>query len=179
MIFVDGENLAARYKAARGDAEKADHVVEIPDVFVWSAVINNFLDGLNVVRSHFYTSVIGDQERLESVEHEIRLAGFESPRVYKRSKGRHSKRVDIAMATEMLVHAFRDNYDTALVVTGDEDFVPAIDAIASLGKRVLLWYVSSGVAPPLKRASHHTFDLATVLLASGSIPWGIMRGDHA
>lgn len=177
MLFVDGENMAARYKEARGDAKIADHVVEIPDVFVWSTVVNEFLGSLNIIRSYYFTSAMGDDDRLVGLEEEIRSHGFEAPRVYKRTKGRASKRVDIAMASEMLVHGFRDNFDTAIVVTGDEDFVPAIDALASLGKRVVLWYVSPGVAAALKQTSHHAFDLAELLLSSGSTPWGIMRGD--
>jgi uncharacterized LabA/DUF88 family protein len=176
MLFVDGENMAARYQAALGKADPADHVVATQDVFVWSNVINSFLEKFNVVRTYYFTSATGDEKRLGDLADEIRSHGFEAPRVYKRSKGRGSKRVDIAMASEMLIHGFRNNFETAFVVTGDEDFVPAVEAISSLGKRVVLWYVSPGISESLKRASHHTFDLTDVLLSSGEHPWRLMRG---
>ena len=46
------------------------------------------------------------------------------------------KEVDVAMACEMVAHAYKDNYDVAIVVSGDRDFVPAIQHIQSAGKRV-------------------------------------------
>ena len=42
----------------------------------------------------------------------------------------------MAMACEMVAHAYKDNYDVAIVVSGDRDFVPAIQHIQSAGKRV-------------------------------------------
>ncbi len=46
------------------------------------------------------------------------------------------KEVDVAMACEMVAHAFKNNYDVAIVVSGDRDFVPAIQHVQSAGKRV-------------------------------------------
>lgn len=46
------------------------------------------------------------------------------------------KEVDVAMASEMIVHALKDHYDVAIVVSGDRDFVPAIQHVQASGKRV-------------------------------------------
>ena len=46
------------------------------------------------------------------------------------------KEVDVALATEMLAGAFRDSYDVAILVSGDRDFVPAIERIRAEGRRV-------------------------------------------
>ncbi len=46
------------------------------------------------------------------------------------------KEVDMALATEMLVGALRDSYDVAILVSGDRDFVPAVERIRAEGKRV-------------------------------------------
>ena len=35
----------------------------------------------------------------------------------------------------MLVHAARGNYDTAILVSGDTDFVAAVEAIKGFGRR--------------------------------------------
>ena len=52
------------------------------------------------------------------------------------SQENKQKEVDVAMAVEMVVHALRDNYDVAIVVSGDRDFIPAIQEIQAAGKRV-------------------------------------------
>lgn len=49
---------------------------------------------------------------------------------------REQKGVDVAMASEMLVQAFNDNFDVAIVVSGDGDFVPAIKHVQRMGKIV-------------------------------------------
>lgn len=46
----------------------------------------------------------------------------------------YEKGVDVRLATDMLVHAFRGNYDTAILVSGDNDFGDALQAVKELGK---------------------------------------------
>jgi uncharacterized LabA/DUF88 family protein len=46
------------------------------------------------------------------------------------------KEVDVALATRLLSCAFRDQYDTAVVISGDRDFIPAIEEVQLLGKKV-------------------------------------------
>ena len=45
------------------------------------------------------------------------------------------KAVDVALATDMLM--LRDIYDVALIVSGDQDYVPAVKALKDCGKRVV------------------------------------------
>jgi len=54
-----------------------------------------------------------------------------------RRQQRREKGVDIALAVDMLEHAFRDNYDTAMLCTGDSDFVPVLRAVKSAGKHAM------------------------------------------
>ena len=81
------------------------------------------------------------------------------------------------MTCEMLVHGLRDTFDCAIVVTGDEDFVPAVEALTREGKRVVLWHMPTGCSPSLKRSSDHVYDLGPFFLASEGAAWGHMRGD--
>lgn len=46
------------------------------------------------------------------------------------------KGVDVMLATDVVVHAFKDHYDTAIVVSGDADFYPALQAAKDGGKHV-------------------------------------------
>lgn len=61
------------------------------------------------------------------------------------------KEVDVAMACEMVVHALKDNYDIAIVVSGDRDFVPAIQQIQAAGKRVMVASFSDCFSPEIKQ----------------------------
>lgn len=36
----------------------------------------------------------------------------------------------------MLIHAFRENYETAVLVSGDTDFADAVQAVKDLGRNV-------------------------------------------
>jgi uncharacterized LabA/DUF88 family protein len=51
---------------------------------------------------------------------------------------------DIHLATDMVVLASRNAYDTAALVSGDGDFVPAVQAVQEMGKRVENYYFMSG-----------------------------------
>ena len=46
------------------------------------------------------------------------------------------KGVDVMLATDLVTHAFRDQYDTAIVVSGDADFYPAMQAVKDVGKHI-------------------------------------------
>ena len=91
-----------------------------------------------------------------------------APFVFKKEKGRKSKQVDISLATDMLTHAFRKNYDMAILVAGDEDYIPLVKAVMSEGRKVVLWFVDNGLYPKLVNAVDHYFDLGRVLFQDAS-----------
>ena len=65
-------------------------------------------------------------------------------------KGRPSKGVDIALTCDMLSHASHDNYDVAVLIAGDGDYVPLVDEVKRLGKLVhLVFFQSTGLNPKL------------------------------
>lgn len=56
----------------------------------------------------------------------------------------YEKGIDIKLATDMLVHAFRGNYEIAILVSGDNDFVDALQAVKDLGRHVEVALFGSG-----------------------------------
>lgn len=165
MVFVDGENFAIRYSNMLRAHNLTPHqtVFYQPDVFVWSVRMNNAcLDG-NVKRKHLYTSVIGDEPLITETEDKLKRAGMQAPRVFKRTKNRGSKRVDISLTTEMLTHATHRNYETAVLVAGDEDYVPLVEAVQSEGRKVLVWFLEDGISPVLRRTADYYADLWEIL----------------
>ena len=48
------------------------------------------------------------------------------------------KGVDVMLATDLVTRAYENQYDTAIVVSGDADFYPALQAVKDTGKHVEL-----------------------------------------
>jgi uncharacterized LabA/DUF88 family protein len=46
------------------------------------------------------------------------------------------KGVDVMLATDVVTNAYKDHYDTAIVVSGDADFYPALQAVKDVGKHI-------------------------------------------
>jgi len=122
MVFVDGENLSIRYKAGLAGAQPEKHVRFLEDVYVWSQFANiPHHVHCEVIRKYYYTAVQGDDPKVEDIEAQLKKIGIEAPRVFKKKKGRSTKRVDIMIATDMLTYAHRGNYDIPIWVAGDDD----------------------------------------------------------
>lgn len=165
MIFVDGENLAIRYGRMLRGSEPADHIVYEKGVYVWSEILSRAAQhNLELVRTHYYTSIVGDDQRLEAVADDLKRAGIEAPRLFKKQRTRPGKAVDISLAVEMLSHAHRRNFDAAVLVAGDRDYVPLVEAVIREGQRVFVWFVTSGLSSELRQAADYFFDLTPVLL---------------
>jgi len=167
MVFVDGENLAIRYASMlkSKNIRIPGHVQYERDIFVWSTGLNNVCLHGGVLRKYYYTSAQGDDQHLTNIEERLKDAGIEAPYVFKKTKARGSKRVDITLTTEMLLHAARKNYDVAVLVAGDEDYLPLVEAVKAEGRRVLLWFLADGLSAPLKRAADHYADVGEILFS--------------
>jgi uncharacterized LabA/DUF88 family protein len=168
MIFVDGENLAIRCKAMvyAGTHSLEPTVALRENVYVWSPLLtsNKIVENGAILRTYYYTAVQGDHPLVEEVEADLKQMGVGAPRVFKKERGRRSKRVDITLATDMLRHATRNNYDIAVLVAGDEDYVPLVDAVQAEGRGVHVWSVQSGLSQRLVHAADEFLDLSDSVL---------------
>src|SRR5690349_16878001 len=124
MMFVDGENSAIRYSAILAGRPEEGHVTHDPGVLVWSTYLQVPPHVGELVRIYYYTCVSGDELRRRAVEDQLKELRVHAPRVFSKVRGKRSKRVDVSLATDMLSHAHRDNYDVAILMAGDEDYVP-------------------------------------------------------
>lgn len=164
MMFIDGENLAIRWMKQLRDQDIPTHVKYEKDVFVWSSYLNMSPHvHCNIIRKHYYTSVKGDTDSQRRIINELKSLGIEAPYVFPRNKAKGSKRVDITLSVEMLAHAYQKNYDAAVLVAGDEDYVPLVTAVKNAGRRVFLWFVENGLSLDLKLSVDYFFDIAEVL----------------
>jgi uncharacterized LabA/DUF88 family protein len=101
-----------------------------------------------LVRIYYYNAEVGRREEPERYKDqraffagvtaipycELRLGRL----VYNNWPGSppYEKGVDIQLATDMITHSFKDNYDVAILVAGDNDFVGALQSVKDNGKNV-------------------------------------------
>jgi uncharacterized LabA/DUF88 family protein len=66
------------------------------------------------------------------------------------SSGVIEKKVDINIAIDIISLAYENAYDTAVLVSGDGDFVPVVNKVKGLDKKVELWAFRYSLANALK-----------------------------
>ncbi len=77
-----------------------------------------------------------------------------------RGKPRRQKGVDILLAVDMLVGSFNKLFDVAVLVAGDEDFVPLVIEVQRRGVSVVVAAVSRTTSSELIRVADRYIDLS-------------------
>jgi len=89
------------------------------------------------------------------------------------------KATDVLIATELLVDAFCDKFDSALLITGDGDLVPAVQAVKRhfLEKSVCVAFPPKRGCMPLKRVADQTLDVWRRILKECQLPDEVRKPD--
>jgi uncharacterized LabA/DUF88 family protein len=87
------------------------------------------------------------------------------------------KKTDVNIATNLICDALNDLYETAILVTGDSDIVPAIQAVRKLkpNKRVIVAFPPNRYSKELEDATHHKIRIWEPLLRKSGLPEIIKR----
>ena len=103
-----------------------------------------------VDRKTYFTSLVGTDPELFEANKFVRAQGFE-PCIVKEKKSLQAQReqglertqviekakgVDIALATRMIADAFNDLYAECYLFTSDIDYLPVIEEVRRMGKKV-------------------------------------------
>jgi len=70
---------------------------------------------------------------------------------------------DVRLSHDILMGAVKDLYDTAIIVSGDEDFLPLIKTVKEYGKRTENAYFSSSSSFNLRNACDRSIHLNNVI----------------
>lgn len=70
------------------------------------------------------------------------------------------KQVDVYLATELVALAYENAYDIAYLISGDEDFVPAIERAQAKGKQVVAVTFRGTMSKELRRKADEVIELA-------------------
>lgn len=148
-VFIDGNNL---FHAARF------HNIDID----YNKLLRVLLGDGRLLRAFFYTGVDAGAERQQGFLLWMRRNGFRV--IQKELKtfydGTRKANLDVEISVDMLSLAGR--YDTAVLVSGDEDFVYAINAVAYKGCRVEVAGFRSNTAPRLIDVADYFIDLGDI-----------------
>ena len=135
MIFIDGSNL---YHLLKSFFNRTDI-----DIGKFS---NRLLEKRRLVRIYYYNARVGQREEPERYHDQQKFfAGITAIPYCELRLGRlvynnwpsappYEKGVDILLATDMITHSFKNNYDEAILVAGDNDYVGALQAVKDNGK---------------------------------------------
>jgi uncharacterized LabA/DUF88 family protein len=163
LIFVDGENLVLQYQQmlTEGKTPRPDNI-HIKDCFIWNQRVLD--DNIwNIKRLAYYTSVVGDEDLVQSVREKIASTTFKCviertqtssltrtgqivPFVRKKSKKSNKESVcDIAITVDIMRSCYRDHAETIWLFSGDGDFIELLYEVVHSGKRACVSAFSSGL----------------------------------
>lgn len=138
-IYIDGSNLYFKLKN-----------LKIPNIsqFNYQGLCEHLADKREIISCNYYVGVIkaksNDIKGQHMREGQLRLFNnlkeqniilhkgylMENDGVY------HEKGVDVNIAVDLLVGAYENTYDAALLISSDTDLIPAIKKVKSLGKKL-------------------------------------------
>ncbi len=159
MIFIDLRNILSSVATMQSFPFKID----------FYSLARLLAGQRNVLAAYVFDGTMGDDEdsaaRTRKFHDYLRYNGF---RVVERNsvEGREQKEVDVAMACEMVVHALKDNYDVAIVISGDRDFVPALQHVQAAGKIVELAAFRTSASEELRRTADKYIELESLPILS-------------
>lgn len=151
MIFIDGSNL---YHVLSENCERHD--------LVFSKFAEKLLHDRRLVRTYYYNirqnPTVNPQANAEQERFLQTL--FDTPLLEVRLgvHRRHGdtmveKGVDVMLATDLVVGALHDLYDSAIVVSGDGDFYPAMQVAKDHGKHVEVVAFANNLSPEARRVA--------------------------
>lgn len=110
----------------------------------------------DIIKIYFACSKKYDDDELAGFYKDIDYNPFFYVKVFERSynpqsKKNQEKQLDVYLATQMVALAYENAYDIAYLISGDEDFVPAVEIVQQKGKIVVAVAGSESMSKLLKR----------------------------
>jgi len=159
MIFIDGSNLFRTFKRFRPDIH-----------YNIRKLVGLLTKDRKLVRPYYFGSIRlppepGKIKFLDGIKYEgidvttrplkIRPIQCECPECNHQwnETTEVEKGVDVALVTRMLAFGFKNTYDVAILVSGDADYIDAVEQIRDLGKRVEIVAFRGALAPSLRKVA--------------------------
>ena len=167
MIFIDGSNM---YHSLKAHFHRTD--IDL------SKFCAKLVGERRLVRIYYYNVEVGQREEPERYKDQrVFFDGVEAMPYTELRLGRlvytsgwpntppFEKGVDVMLATDMLTHCFKNNYNTVILVAGDADFVGALQAVKDYGKHVeVALFGEERTSVPLRKVADVVHDIDKNLL---------------
>jgi uncharacterized protein (TIGR00288 family) len=129
-IFIDNSNIFNGFRKynIKADYEKLKHIITgnrvLQNIFLYEGIVYP----MKPEKKKWYNDLINQ-------------SGYEIKTSFDKiaTSGVIEKKVDIQIAIDIVSLAYENAYDTAVLISGDGDFVPIIRKIRELGKNVEIW----------------------------------------
>ncbi len=173
MVFIDGTWLYLNTSKLATEQDQEYHIDYglLPKVL--GAKVSEYMSipDLDIVRTHLFGSIAANHNVLDddavqrrqdffdrlreeyNYEVEIFPINFHGRRLKKKDRPESDefepkeKCVDIALATSLLFNAAIDAFDLAIVVIGDRDYVPVLQSVRRIGKRIVIASIKNSCPP--------------------------------
>jgi len=154
MVFIDLENVVKAVKEFGNDIRT--DFEEMARVLV---------GGRTLVRTFVFDGRSSGNTTRTALHVMLREQGFRvvTRKSYEKETAQQ-KEVDVAMACGILSNAYKDNYDTAIIVSGDRDFRPVMEEVQGLGKKVEVAGFSESMSKVLSMSCDVFHNMDTVPL---------------
>ncbi|MDH4099295.1 MAG: NYN domain-containing protein [Nitrospirota bacterium] len=125
---------------------------EIASSFDYAAFARAIQSEHDLIKIYFACSHGYNENELAAFYRSMDYHPFFYVRIFDRPMNKTiEKQVDVYLATQMVALAYENVYDIAFLVSGDEDFVPAIEVVHQKGKIVVAVAAETAMSRLLKR----------------------------
>ena len=137
MVFIDGSNLYHSLKM----------VFNHTDLDI-GKLCQKLIEKKRLVRCYYYNATVGMKQEPERYHRQQAFLASVQATPYTELRLGHlvynnwpatppyEKGIDIMLTTDLLTHSFKRNYDVAILVAGDTDYVGAIQGVKNNGQNV-------------------------------------------
>ncbi len=160
MVFIDGSNFRYCINGAAIKIIKPIH---------WIGEM--FLESRQLIRTFFYTcephlAWFENEHGQDILQTSKIVLGYAIPT----GDGNYSEKgVDVHLVSDMVYHASMKNYDYALLVTTDQEFVPVIERVQDLGCQTGVLSLFRPVPRELENTCDESFSVSKEQLISNNI----------
>jgi len=157
MVFIDSSNVyhALKRLALKGTAFKIDYYKLVKELVGDRALVRPYYYGSTLPRPRSKKQKMF-METQTKFHRALRDEGFEvitRPIKTITENIWVEKGVDIALATDMLIGAHKDLFDTLILVSGDNDYLPVLVEARTRGKRVEIAAFEHTISPEMKHVA--------------------------
>jgi uncharacterized LabA/DUF88 family protein len=162
-IFIDGSNLYHNLKnlKVKISIEELIRLIEskreIIDIFYYTANLDQF----NSQKYDDHRKFLDKIEKIPKLH--VILCNLKKIKISKNKFIYQIKGDDINLAVDLLKGSYENLYDIAIIVSGDADFIPAINLIKSKNKKVINAYFPKSSSYLLRNICDGSIDLKKLI----------------